>query len=130
MEAVIIRPCRHILAIPTHGHLKLVKDTITLIQVTQVGTQMLMDVDGGDRLGLHMCVPYFQCEVITAADVTAILGEFDITDGTDNLGEEGFVAHVFCLFKYWEGGGREGVFSLSFSFFLMSFPLVGPFLPP
>lgn len=67
---------------------KLVKDTIILVQVAKLLTEMIMNVDSLDWFVLHGDIPNLERQVITRQDVSTVFGEFDIRDGRDDFGEE------------------------------------------
>lgn len=87
------------LSASTESALKLVKDAIILIQVTQLLLEVLVDVDLLDRLLLVPYIPDLQSQVISGEDVLTVLGEFDIGDGGDDFGEEGFGTRVFLFLE-------------------------------
>lgn len=79
------------LSISAECTLKLVKDAIVLVQVAQLAPKMVVHIDRLDRFVLHIDVPNSQCQVVPRQDVSTVLGEFDIGDGRDDLGEERLV---------------------------------------
>jgi hypothetical protein len=52
-----IKKIKGVLSIVGDGALELVKDAVILIKITQLGTQVLVNVDRVHRLGLHGHIP-------------------------------------------------------------------------
>ena len=65
-------------AITAEGAFKLVENAIVLVQVAQLLSEVIVDVDGLDRLTLHRHVPYLQRQVIARQYVSAVARELDV----------------------------------------------------
>lgn len=88
---------KDVLSIPAEGAFKLVEDAVVLVQVAQFPSQMIVHVDRLHRLRLHVDVPDPQREVVAREDVATVLGELDVGNGGDDLGEEGFVRWILLF---------------------------------
>jgi hypothetical protein len=82
---------RDIPSVSAKRALKLVKDTIILVQIAQLCPQVLVDRDGLDRLALHGKVPDLEGEVVAREHVFAVPTEFQVRDRADDLGKERLV---------------------------------------
>lgn len=69
--------------------LKFVENTVVLVQVTELGTQMVVDVDGLDRLALHCDVPDLQGQVVSGDDISSVSAKLTIGNGRDDFRKEG-----------------------------------------
>jgi len=99
-------PASHSRAVSAERALELVEDAVVLVQVAELSSQVVVDVDRLDRLALHGNVPDLQGEVIPRQDISAVPGKLDVGDGGDNLGEEGFLGWVFLLLEFWRSASR------------------------
>lgn len=86
--------------IPTPRTLKLVEDTVVLIQVAKFPTQMVVDRNRFNRSRLHVDIPYLERHVIAGQNVPSIVTKLDIGDGGNDLGEERPVGWIFFLLKH------------------------------
>jgi hypothetical protein len=82
-----------------HGALKLVKDAVVLVKITQLGPEVVVDVNGLHGLALHIDVPNLQRHIISRENEAPISAEPDIRDGGYDLGEEGFGRRVLGLLE-------------------------------
>jgi hypothetical protein len=88
------------LASAAKGTLELVEYTVVLVQVTELLSEMVMDVDRLDWLALHCSVPDLECQVIPRQNVFSVLGELDIRNGRDDFGKERFLGRILLFLKH------------------------------
>ena len=69
--------CR-ILSVAAECALKLIKDAVILIKITQLVAQMIVDIDSLNRSALHVDIPNLECQVIARENVTSVLAELHI----------------------------------------------------
>lgn len=74
-----------ILSVSAESALKLVKDTIVLVEIAQLVTKVVVDVDCLDRSALHVDVPDLQRKVVARENVASILAELDVGNGRNDF---------------------------------------------
>ena len=99
VELVVVRASHEMRTVGGEDTLKLVKDAVIFVQVAEFGAKMIVDLDGADGVTIHVDIPELEGEIIARKDVASIRREFDIRDGGDDLGEEGFAIRVFLLLE-------------------------------
>lgn len=77
--------------------LKLVKDTVILVQIAEFAPQVIVDIDRFDRSWLHIDIPYFERKVVSWEYVPTIMTELDVWYRRDDFGEEGPIRRVFLF---------------------------------
>lgn len=88
MEVVVVRACHEVLVVTAHNALELVKDAVVLVQVAQLGPQLVVYVDGLHRTIVHVDVPQFEGQIVAGENVSPVVAKLDVRDGLDDLGEE------------------------------------------
>ena len=78
---------------------KLVEDKVAFVQIAQLGTQVLVDLNGLHRLAFHVNIPNLESQIVAGKDVAAITTELTITDGGNNFREERTSRRVLRLLE-------------------------------
>ncbi|KAI3479668.1 hypothetical protein L1887_58289 [Cichorium endivia] len=99
VEVVVVAARQHLLAIGSPQRLELVKDAVVLVQVAQLGAQMVVDGDRLDRLVVHVDVPDLEREVVARQDVASVAAELDVGYAADDLAEERLGRRILLLLK-------------------------------
>lgn len=79
--------------------LKLVKNTVVLVQVAELPAKVIMNWDCLYRPALHIDIPNLKGKIVARKDVSSITRELDVGDRGDNFGEEGAVCRVLFFFE-------------------------------
>jgi hypothetical protein len=79
---------KHALVISTPYTLKLIEDTVVLIQVAKFPAEVIMDGNGLHRARLHVDVPDLEGEIVARQDIPPIVTELDIRYRRYDLREE------------------------------------------
>ena len=66
-----------------------------------------MNVDNLQGFRFHIDVPDFESQIVTAENMTTIFWKFQIGNGRNDFGEEGFWGWVFFLLKIYEKGAKK-----------------------
>ena len=90
-----------LLSIPAKSTFEFVKDAVILVQVAEFGSQVLVDVDSLYRFVFHGDIPDFEGKIVARQDIPPVLGEFDVGNGGNDLGKEGFLGRVFFFLEFW-----------------------------
>mmetsp|Transcript_53387 Transcript_53387/g.88694 ORF Transcript_53387/g.88694 Transcript_53387/m.88694 type:complete len:244 (+) Transcript_53387:241-972(+) len=99
VEHVVVRSSHHSVSVGADLALELVKDAVVLVEIAELGSEVVVDVDDLDGLALHVHVPDLDGEVITGDDVATVAAELAVRDGRDDFREEGARARVLFLLK-------------------------------
>lgn len=83
--------------------LEFVKQVLAVVEVNQFGPDKVVDVEGLDRLRLHVHVPHLHGKVVAREDIPAVRAELDVVDGGKDLGEERFVRGILLFHECWDG---------------------------
>src|SRR3989338_8573245 len=78
VELVVVRSSHQMRAIGREGTFELIEDAVIFIQITEFRAEVIMDLDGADRMTIHVDVPDLESEVITRQNVTSIGRELDV----------------------------------------------------
>ncbi|GMT31140.1 hypothetical protein PFISCL1PPCAC_22437, partial [Pristionchus fissidentatus] len=98
-EEVVVRAGENSLVIATPSALKLVKYGVVLVQLTQLGAEMLVHCIRLDGSRLLTEIPHLDGEVVPREQVLAVVRELHIRHGGDDLGEEGPRSWVLRLLE-------------------------------
>lgn len=77
--------------------LKLVKNNIILVQITQLRLDCLVYWDDLERFGFHCHVPNLDTQVVSGNKIASIGAELDVRNGIHNVGEEAVVACIYSV---------------------------------
>jgi len=111
VQNIVIGASHQFASITTKAAFELVENQIVLVQITQLGSEVLVNLDGLHRLALHVDVPQLEGEVVTRENVTAVSTELTVADGGNDLGEERASRGVFRLFKVFGVLITQGILS-------------------
>lgn len=99
VEHVIVTAGQYLLVIMSPKTLELVKNTVVLIQVAQLRSEMFVDWYRLDWLVLHIHIPDLKRQIVPAQDIPTISTEFDIRNRRDDLAEERFVGRILLFLE-------------------------------
>lgn len=68
--------------------LEFVEDTVRFIEVAEMGSEVVMDLDSADGSVFHLDVPDLEREVVPGYDVSTVQGESHIGNGGNYFGEK------------------------------------------
>eukprot|EP01085_Mycamoeba_gemmipara_P000144 Mycagemm_TRINITY_DN9885_c0_g2::TRINITY_DN9885_c0_g2_i1::g.144::m.144 type:complete len:232 gc:universal TRINITY_DN9885_c0_g2_i1:1157-462(-) len=100
VEVVVVRAGEKVRAVARQAALKLVKDAIVLVQIAELGAEVVVDGDHLHGLALHVHVPHLQRQVVARDDVASVAAKLDVRDRGDDLGEEALVGRVLLLLEH------------------------------
>jgi len=99
VELVVVRASHQMRTVGRETTFKLVEDAVVFVEVAQLRTEMVMDLDRSKWMAVHIHIPDLESEVVAREDVAAVRRESDIRNGGDDFGEERLVAGVLFLFE-------------------------------
>ena len=89
-----------VIAVARHGALKLVKDAVVLVEVAELGAEIVVNANGAHRLAFHVHVPELEREIVARNDVAAgRAAKLDVADRRNDLAEERLLRRILGLFK-------------------------------
>jgi len=87
-EVVVVRSSHHLRAVPAKRALELVENAVVFVEVAELPTEMIMNVDSLHRSTIHVHIPDLEAQVITRQDVPPVSAELDVGNRRDNLRKE------------------------------------------
>ena len=88
VEVVVVAARQDLSPVGSPEGLELVKDAVIFIQIAQLRSQVLVDGDCLDRLGVHVHVPNLERQIVTRENIPTVARELDVGNRRDDLAEE------------------------------------------
>lgn len=99
VEEVVIGAGDAARAIAAKHGLKLVKDAVVLVEVTKLGTQVVVHGNDAKRLAFHVDVPDLDGQVVARDDIPTVPRKAHVRNRRNDLGEKRLVCWVLGLLK-------------------------------
>ena len=87
-------------AVSAKRALELVENAVILVEVAELSTEMIMNVDRLHRSTIHVHIPDLEAQVITRQNVPPVSAELDVGNRRDNLRKERSVRGILFLLEF------------------------------